>query len=149
MGEADLGALHLAIARLATKVSGDFVDVRDAGRADRMTFGDQAARHIDRRAAVAERCTGVDEVTGPSGLTQPEIVVVDQLGGGEAVVELDEVEIVGSNARLLIGLRCGVAGERVDVGLDLRRRRPRVRRCLLYTSPSPRDAHESRMPSSA
>ena len=30
---------------------------------------------------------------------------------------------------------------------------PRVRllihRCLLYTSPSPRDAHESRMPSSA
>ena len=52
---------------------GDFVDVRDAGRADRMTFGDQAARHIDRRAAVAERCTGVDEVTGPSGLTQPRL----------------------------------------------------------------------------
>ena len=53
---------------------------------------------------------------------------MDQLGGGEAVVEFDEVEIVGPNARLLIGLRCGVAGERVDVGLDLRRRRPRVRR---------------------
>ena len=26
---------------------------------------------------------------------------------------------------------------------------PRDNRCLLYTSPSPRDAHESRMPSSA
>ena len=25
----------------------------------------------------------------------------------------------------------------------------RIRTCLLYTSPSPRDAHESRMPSSA
>ena len=25
----------------------------------------------------------------------------------------------------------------------------RIKRCLLYTSPSPRDAHESRMPSSA
>ena len=25
----------------------------------------------------------------------------------------------------------------------------RIRGCLLYTSPSPRDAHESRMPSSA
>ena len=26
---------------------------------------------------------------------------------------------------------------------------PNTRACLLYTSPSPRDAHESRMPSSA
>ena len=28
-------------------------------------------------------------------------------------------------------------------------RRDMIRGCLLYTSPSPRDAHESRMPSSA
>ena len=27
--------------------------------------------------------------------------------------------------------------------------RPEANNCLLYTSPSPRDAHESRMPSSA
>ena len=27
--------------------------------------------------------------------------------------------------------------------------KPNIKLCLLYTSPSPRDAHESRMPSSA
>ena len=31
----------------------------------------------------------------------------------------------------------------IDKGLEL------LKNCLLYTSPSPRDAHESRMPSSA
>ena len=32
---------------------------------------------------------------------------------------------------------------------DLSKGFPMVTTCLLYTSPSPRDAHESRMPSSA
>ena len=36
----------------------------------------------------------------------------------------------------------------IDLGFDLYKKE-RVRICLLYTSPSPRDAHESRMPSSA
>ena len=36
----------------------------------------------------------------------------------------------------------------IDLGFDLYKKE-RVRVCLLYTSPSPRDAHESRMPSSA
>ena len=38
--------------------------------------------------------------------------------------------------------KCGVTKNLVD-GFY------RTRNCLLYTSPSPRDAHESRMPSSA
>ena len=43
-------------------------------------------------------------------------------------------------------------GNRIDCGDILRRRQENEYHlvvCLLYTSPSPRDAHESRMPSSA
>jgi hypothetical protein len=32
-------------------------------------------------------------VDGAAGFAQHEVVVVDQLGGGEAVMELDEIEI--------------------------------------------------------
>ena len=44
---------------------------------------------------------------------------MDELGGGEAVVQLDQVEVLGADAGLLVGLLGGVAGERVDVGEDL------------------------------
>ena len=37
----------------------------------------------------------------------------------------------------------------VDEGMTMKRIRPRAKGCLLYTSPSPRDATLSRMPSSA
>ena len=36
---------------------------------------------------------------------------MDELGGGEAVVELDQVEVLGSDAGLLVGLGGGPAGE--------------------------------------
>ena len=46
-----------------------------------------------------------------------------------------------------------VEGERERIqafeGVCIARRSDGVNSCLLYTSPSPRDAHESRMPSSA
>ena len=36
-----------------------------------------------------------------------------------------------------------------DESVDITIEQERIADCLLYTSPSPRDAHESRMPSSA
>ena len=48
-----------------------------------------------------------------------------------------------------------VDGDTIDVDIDLgfgmtyRKQRVRLMGCLLYTSPSPRDVEESRMPSSA
>jgi hypothetical protein len=47
---------------------------------------------------------------------QAQVLVVEQLGGGEAVVELDEVEILGADARALVGLLRGVPRERAHVG---------------------------------
>ena len=56
VGEADLGALDLAVARLAAQVRRDLVDVGDAGRADRVALRDQAAADVD--GGLARRATG-------------------------------------------------------------------------------------------
>ena len=110
MGQADLGALDLAVAGLAAEVVADLPDVGDAGRRDRVALRLEAARHVHRRLAVAPRGAGLEEVDRAARLAQPEVVVVDELGGGEAVVQLDEVEVLGADAGLLVGLRrrrCG------------------------------------------
>jgi hypothetical protein len=79
----------------------------------------EAAGHVHRRLAVAPRGAAVEEVDGAALLAQLEVVVVDELRGGEAVVELDEVEVLGTDSGLLVGLVRGHAGEGVHVGQDL------------------------------
>ena len=44
----------------------------------------------------------------PPSSQRLEVVVVHELGGGEAVVQLDEVEVVGADAGLLVRLLGGV-----------------------------------------
>lgn len=51
--------------------------------------------------------------------SQHQVVVVHQLGGGEAVVQLYQVEVARADARLLVGDLHRVASERVDVGQHL------------------------------
>ena len=128
MGHADGRALDLTVARFAAQLRGDLVHTGRAGHADRVTLREQPARHVHGAGAVAPRSPPVDEVAGAAGLAEPEVVVVDELGGGEAVVELDQVEVGRTDARLLVRLRRRVAGERVDVGLHLRALGPRVGR---------------------
>ena len=120
MGQADLGALDLTVAGLAAEVVADLPDVGDAGRRDRVALRLEAARHVHRRRAVAPRWRrDSKKSTAPPSSHSIEVVVVHELGGGEAVVQLDEVEVLGADAGLLVGLLGGVAGERVDVGQDL------------------------------
>ena len=107
VGQADLGALDLAVAGLAAEVVADLPDVGDAGGGDRVALGLQAAGHVHRGRAVAPRGAAVEEVDGAALLAEQEVVVVDELGGGEAVVELDEVEVLGADAGLLVGLLGG------------------------------------------
>ena len=126
MGQADLGLGDLAVAGLAPEVMADLPDVGDPGGGDGVALGFQAARHVDRRGAVAPGGAGLEEVDRPALLAQHEVVVVDELGGGEAVVELDQIEILRSHAGLLVGLLGGHARQGVDVGQDLTRLLPRV-----------------------
>ena len=56
VGQADLGALDLAVAGFTAKVVADLPDVGDAGRRDRVALRLQAARHVDRQCR--RRATG-------------------------------------------------------------------------------------------
>ena len=62
---------------------------------------------------------------------------------------LDEAAQLGDRAAVITGGRIAAIGPIDEIG-GPDARTPLVRwRCLLYTSPSPRDVEESRMPSSA
>src|SRR5438270_406868 len=126
VGQSDLGPLDLPVATLTAEVGAHLPDVGDAGGRDRMALRLKTAGHVDRQPAVAPRSPRLEEVDGPALLAQHQVVVVDQLGRREAVVELDQVEVVGTDAGLLVGLLGRVAGESVDVGQDLARLLPRI-----------------------
>ena len=94
-----------------------------------MALRQQTTRHVHRDLPVTPRAALVDELAGTAGLAQAQVVVVQQLGGREAVVQLDEVEILRVDTGLLVGLvGRGHAGQRVDIGLHLATLGVRVRR---------------------
>ena len=126
VGEANPGALDLTVSGLASQVGGDLVDVGHTGRPNRMPFGDQSTRHVDRGPPVAERTARVDELTGSAPLAKAQVVVVNELGGREAVVQLHQVEVFGTHPGRLIGLGSSVPGQGVHVGLHLAALHPRV-----------------------
>src|SRR5689334_4285665 len=109
VGEPDLGAVDLAVAGLAAEVVADLPDVRDARRRDRVTLRLEAARHVHGRLAVAPRRARLEEVDRAALGAQHEVVVVHELRGREAVVQLDEVEVLRRHAGLRVRLRRRVA----------------------------------------
>ena len=117
MRHADLRAFDLAVAGLAAQVPDDFADVGDAGRAERVALREEAAAGVHGDLAADVRRALVDHAAGFAFAADAEVLVVQQLGGGEAVVELDQVEVLGPDAGLLVRDLRGVAGERVDVGM--------------------------------
>ena len=90
MSHAHRGAFNLTVSRLTAKLSGDFEDPRDASHANGMTFREQSSTGIDRYSRrVAPRCARVNKCSGATWLTKTQIVVVQQLGGCETIVQLD------------------------------------------------------------
>src|SRR5690606_37877087 len=60
VGQADLGALDLAVAGLAAEVVAHLPDVGDAGGGDRVALRLQAAGHVHRLGAVAPGSAAVE-----------------------------------------------------------------------------------------
>ena len=80
------------------------------GGGDRMALGLEPARHVDRRRAVAPGRARLEERHGLTLGAEHEVVVVHELGGGEAVVQLDEIEVLRARrrpARTPAWRRCG------------------------------------------
>ena len=66
--------------------------------------------------------------------------------------ETDSINFMEKDRRLIIAGNWKMnktVAEALDLVQDLVREVQQVKDCLLYTSPSPRDVEESRMPSSA
>ncbi|MNN20010.1 hypothetical protein D3C81_1332700 [compost metagenome] len=67
--------------------------LRDAGGTQRVAFGEQTAGRVDHGAAAERGGAAAQKVMGFAALAQAERFVIDQLGDGEGVVQLDHVEI--------------------------------------------------------
>ena len=100
--QADLRALDLALVGLAAQLPGELGALGQAGGAERMALGDQAAGRVHHPPAAVGRVLGIDELAALALLGQAERLVGDQLVGGEAVVQLDDVDVVRPDARLLV-----------------------------------------------
>src|SRR5262245_7682979 len=119
--EADARAADLARARLAARLGHDLAHLRRAGGSDRMAFGLEPARWVYRQLA-AEAGPALPGGDGPdTGLEEPQALRGDDLGDGETVVQLDDVDIGWRLARVGVGAERGAlgGGHAREVGLLL------------------------------
>ena len=102
MLQRDARAVDLALVGLAAQLPGQLAALGQAGGAERVALGDQAARRVDDRAVAAVGGgLRVDELVALALLGQAERLVGDQLVRAEAVVQLDDVDLVDADRRLL------------------------------------------------
>src|SRR6266446_3501514 len=89
----ELGVLDLDAAGGTGELHGGEDVHRDAGGADRMALGLEAARGVDRQLAVLLG-PALEYRARPLALAgEAHRLVFDELGGGEAIMRLDEAEI--------------------------------------------------------
>jgi hypothetical protein len=91
----DPRAIDLALAGGAAQLVGQFVALGQAGRAQRVPLGQQAAGRIGDDLAAVGVVAVVDEFVGAAFRAQAERFVGDQLVVGEAVVQFDHVRSSG------------------------------------------------------
>src|SRR5262249_13870438 len=121
VGLSDLGVGHLAIlgALVAGEMPHNFADIGDARCAQRMALAQQPARYVDRIVAAEARMLAssrIDKRAGFAVTAQTQVFVMDQLRGSEAVVQFGERDILGTHARLLVGMFGSAPRQRAHVG---------------------------------
>src|SRR2546421_2861268 len=104
VGETEPGPFDLSLVRLASQVRRHLVDVRDAGRAERVPLREQTTGDVHRNLAAECDGAAVDHLTGLAVFAQAEVLVMQDLGRREAVVQLDEIDVFRSDAGHLVGL---------------------------------------------
>src|SRR5438067_473307 len=132
VGKADLRALHLPRAGLAAELCRELVDHAHAGRAHRVAVRLEPARGIHRLLAAEIGAPLLDEPAALAARAEAQVLVVQDLGDGEAVVHLGEVDLRWRHLRLRVGLLGGahrgleaeVVEARLVVGLARDRREP-------------------------
>ena len=103
-------ALDLTGVGGATQLPGQLGALGEAGRAERVPLGDEAARRVHDPPATVCRLAPLDQATTLAGAAQAQRLVGQQFVDGEAVVQLDDVHIGRSETGLLIDALRGEAG---------------------------------------
>ena len=105
----------------AAELLGDFDNLGEPGGTKRVAFRQQPTAGIDRQSTAKGGRPRAQELGRVSGRAQPEIFDRDQLGGASGIVALGEIDVIGRNARRLVGrgggtvnLRsCGRSADRI------------------------------------
>src|SRR4029450_233594 len=103
VGETHPGAVHLARTGVLPELGDDLRDLRRARGSDRMSLGLETARRIDRHLAADARPSLLGGDASRARLEEAEPLRGDDLGDGEAVVQLHHVDILRSETRLTGG----------------------------------------------
>src|SRR3712207_288654 len=114
------GAVDLSRAGLAAKLPRELRALGEAGGAERVALGDQPTGRVDDPLAAIRRRPLVDERVSFAGGREAERLVGDQLVGREAVVQLDDVHVLGADTSLLVCLSRGRAGHGTTHDADRR-----------------------------
>ena len=99
----DGGAVDLAAGGLAPELPGELAHLGDGLGGDRLAEAGQPAARVDRHPPAERRVAVVEEALGLALLAQPEVLVPVELEGRRQVVDLGHVDVVGPEARLLVG----------------------------------------------
>jgi signal transduction histidine kinase len=103
--ERETRALDLTLLRLPVQLPDELRALREPGRAERMPLREKPARGVHDPLPAVRHLVVVDELAALAGLAELQALVRDELVRREAVVELDHVDVLGTDARLLVDLR--------------------------------------------
>jgi len=116
--QARRGARHQSVVGPATEVPDELRALGDAGGAEWVALGDEAAGRVDDHLAAVGDVAVADHLVGLAWRAQAESVDGDHLVGGEAVVQFADLDLVGSDAGLLHGFLGRVCAHAVADELD-------------------------------
>ncbi len=92
----DLGVRRPGACRPAAELPHELRALREPGGAERVALREQAARRVGDELAAVGVVAVPDELLGLALLAEAERLVGEELVGGEAVVELDDVHVLGA-----------------------------------------------------
>src|SRR5207244_1087284 len=104
-GEADACTLDLAPLGLAPQLPGELADLGQGLGGHGLAEAGQPAAGVDGDTAADGGVAVVEQTLGLARLAEADVLVPVELEGGGEVVDLGHVEVVGTNAGLLVGLR--------------------------------------------
>lgn len=108
-----LGLGDLTVVGPTAQVPDKLGALGDTGRTERVALGDEAARGVDEVFAAVGDVAVADKLVSLALLTQAKGLEDNHLVGGEAVVQLNNLDVVGGNLGLVHGNLDGVLGHAV------------------------------------